>query len=76
MAKVYAPLENYNGISASVEFVDGVAETDNDNLLEWFEERGYIVECDEKTKSANKAKEKPSDSTTADTLKEVDEGNE
>ena len=57
MAKVYAPLEYYNGISASVEFVNGVGETDNENLLEWFEEKGYTVERDEKPKRAKKAKD-------------------
>ena len=31
MAKVYAPLKDYNGISASVEFVNGVGETDSEN---------------------------------------------
>lgn len=57
MAKVYTPLQGYNGISASVTFVNGVGETDNENLLEWFEEKGYTVERDEKPKRAKKSKE-------------------
>lgn len=68
MAKVYAPLKDYNGISASVTFVNGVGETDNENLLEWFEEKGYTVERDEKPKRAKKAVEEESE--------EVAEGNE
>nr|DAS20166.1 MAG TPA: hypothetical protein [Caudoviricetes sp.] len=91
MAKVYAPLEDYNGISASVTFVNGVGETDNENLLEWFEEKGYTVERDEKPKRAKKAKEateetsdgateETSDGATEETTEgvaeEVAEGNE
>lgn len=71
MAKVYAPLEGYNGISASVEFVNGVGETDNENLLEWFEEKGYTVER-EKPKRAKKATE----DVTEEVAEEVAEGNE
>lgn len=73
MAKVYAPLQDYNGISASVEFVNGVGETDNENLLEWFEEKGYTVERDEKPKRAKKAKE-VTDETSEGANEEVAEG--
>lgn len=72
MAKVYAPLKDYNGISASVTFVNGVGETDNENLLEWFEEKGYTVERDEKPKRAKKATEE----VTEEVAEEVAEGNE
>lgn len=68
MAKVYTPLKDYNGISASVTFVNGVGETDNENLLEWFEEKGYTVEREEKPKRAKKA--------TEEVTEEVAEGNE
>ena len=68
MAKVYAPLKDYNGISASVTFVNGVGETDNENLLEWFEEKGYTVEREEKPKRTKKA--------TEEVAEEVAEGNE
>lgn len=44
MPKVYAPNKHYTGISASVPFVDGVGETDNEYLLEWFEKSGYQIE--------------------------------
>lgn len=79
MAKVYAPLKDYNGISASVEFVNGVGETDNENLLEWFEEKGYTVEREEKPKRAKKAKEvteETSEGATEEVAEEVAEGNE
>lgn len=79
MAKVYAPLKDYNGISASVTFVNGVGETDNENLLEWFEEKGYTVERDEKPKRAKKAKEvteETSEGATEEVAEEVAEGNE
>ena len=78
MAKVYAPLKDYNGISASVTFVNGTGETDNENLLEWFEERGYTVER-EKLKRAKKAKEvteETSEGATEEVAEEVAEGNE
>ena len=83
MAKVYAPLQGYNGISASVEFVNGVGETDNENLLEWFEEKGYTVERDEKPKRAKKTKEVTeetsegaSEGATEEVAEEVADGNE
>lgn len=44
MTKIYAPNKQYSGLSASVRFVDGVGETDNAILLEWFREHGYKVE--------------------------------
>jgi len=44
MAKVIAPNKQYTGLSATVMFVNGVGETDNENLLQWFEEKGYTIE--------------------------------
>ena len=76
MAKVYAPLEDYNGISASVEFINGVGETDNENLLEWFEEKGYTVEREDKPKRAKKENEEVAEEVAEDVVEEVAEGNE
>ncbi len=45
--KIYAPNKQYSNISASVTFKNGVGETDNPRLIEWFREHGYIVETDE-----------------------------
>lgn len=42
--KIYAPVKDANGIYASVRFVDGVGETNNPALIEWFRKHGYRVE--------------------------------
>lgn len=39
--KIYAPVKNTNGIYASVHFVNGVGETNDPHLIEWFRSRGY-----------------------------------
>lgn len=41
--KVYAPVENVNGIYASVMFVNSVGETNNPALIEWFRSHGYQI---------------------------------
>ncbi len=61
MAKIYAPNKQYTGISASVAFANGRGETDNPELIKWFERSGYTVEKAE-------AKEKAPDQ---DPLKEA-----
>lgn len=43
MTKIYTPNNRYTGITAGVSFVNGVGETDNQYLISWFEEKGYIV---------------------------------
>ena len=45
--KIYAPVKDANGVWASVRFVNGVGETDNPQLIEWFKNHGYGVESDE-----------------------------
>ena len=42
--KIYAPVENATGTWASVRFVNGVGETDNPTLIQWFIDHGYKVE--------------------------------
>nr|DAJ28801.1 MAG TPA: hypothetical protein [Caudoviricetes sp.] len=42
--KIYAPNEDYSGSSAGVTFVNGVGETDNLYLIEWFKDHGYKVD--------------------------------
>ena len=45
--KIYAPVKNATGTWCSVQFVNGVGETDNPRLIEWFKNHGYRVEqCD------------------------------
>lgn len=41
--KIYAPVKGVNGIYASVRFVNGVGETDNPKLIDWFKSHGYTV---------------------------------
>ena len=41
--KIYAPVKDANGVYASVRFVNGVGETDNPRLIEWFKAHGYKV---------------------------------
>ena len=45
--KIYAPNKDANGIYASVLFVNGVGETDNPRLIEWFKSHGYGVPLEE-----------------------------
>lgn len=44
MAKVKAPNPQYNGLSANVQFINGVGETDDPKRLDWFRAHGYEVE--------------------------------
>lgn len=46
MTKIYAPNKRYTGLIAGVSFIDGVGETDNKYLINWFEEKGYTVESE------------------------------
>lgn len=47
--KIYAPNKNANGVYASVQFINGVGETDNPRLMEWFRKHGYYIESIEKS---------------------------
>lgn len=45
--KIYAPVKDFNGLRNNVRFVNGVGETDNPSIAEWFRSHGYSVEkCD------------------------------
>jgi hypothetical protein len=44
MVKIKSPNPNYNGVSASLRFVNGEADTDDKWLIEWFKNKGYMVE--------------------------------
>lgn len=43
MARIYSNNKKYNGISAGINFVNGVGETDVSHLISWFNENGYTV---------------------------------
>ncbi|MGN0464906.1 MAG: hypothetical protein ACI4F9_00985 [Lachnospiraceae bacterium] len=42
--KIYSPNKNYNGVTATVVFTNGVGETDDTYLIDWFKTHGYLVE--------------------------------
>ena len=46
--KIYAPVENVNGVYASVLFTNGVGETNNPAIIHWFKSHGYRVEEDKR----------------------------
>jgi hypothetical protein len=54
VARIKSPNTTYNGVSASLHFVNGVAETDDKWLIEWFGNRGYAVEVDQDEKKNKK----------------------
>lgn len=51
MAVIKSPNQEYTGTSAGVTFVNGVGNTDNENLIKWFRDRGYEVEEDSEEKA-------------------------
>ena len=53
MAIIKAPNQEYTGLSAGVTFINGVGNTDNMHLIEWFKENGYEV-VEEDTKKVKK----------------------
>ena len=56
--KVHSPNKQYTGTSASVSFCNGIGETDNPHLLDWFRAHGYIVEESE-ARPEERPEEKP-----------------
>lgn len=46
--KIYTPVKNATGVWCSVHFRNGVGETDNPRLIEWFKNNGYKLEGSEK----------------------------
>lgn len=58
MTKIIAPNKSYTGISASVAFCNGIGETEDKNLIEWFKEHGYeVIEEDTDVKPIEKTLE-------------------
>lgn len=42
--KIYAPVKDATGVWCSVYFKNGVGETKNPHLIEWFKNHGYKIE--------------------------------
>lgn len=63
MAKIIAPNKQYTGVSASVAFAQGVGQTENPKLIQWFKDHGYTVE---EPKAVAKAKAEPKGEATDD----------
>ncbi|MFB0840966.1 hypothetical protein [Paenibacillus oleatilyticus] len=80
MAKIFSPNTQYTGLSASILFVNGVGETSDPNLLEWFRDHGYIVEEETTEESVASNDEpdtpKPIEEMTLPELKEYAEKNQ
>ena len=70
--KIYAPVKDFNGLRNNVRFVNGVGETDNPQLLEWFESHGYSLEKCENDQIADNGK-KVDDTEFVETNKIADE---
>ena len=70
--KIYAPVDNVNGIYASVLFVNSVGETDNPALIEWFKSHGYRLEkCEDSIEKTMEKCDTPNFETmTSDELRE------
>lgn len=52
--KIYSPNKDYTGVSASVPFCNGMGETDDPRLIQWFRDHGYTV-AEEKNPARKKA---------------------
>lgn len=59
MAKILSPNKDYTGVSASVPFVNGVGETNNHYLIEWFKAHGYAVENEVEAEDVNENERVP-----------------
>lgn len=57
MAKISSPNKSYNGKVANVTFVKGQAETNDQWLINWFENKGYKVDRTDDLEKERIAKE-------------------
>ncbi|WP_418302336.1 Rho termination factor N-terminal domain-containing protein [Lysinibacillus fusiformis] len=75
MVKIYAPNKAYNGITATVRFINGEGETDNPKLLKWFARKGYHVDLVKNTSESTQEEvtELKEESTSGTTEQITDE---
>lgn len=66
MAIIKAPNKQYSGVSASLSFVNGQAETDDRWLIGWFKNRGYEVIDDQEKKRTKKRTEQDQENAEKD----------
>lgn len=45
--KIYAPVKDFNGLRNNVRFVNGVGETSDPKIADWFKSHGYKVALEE-----------------------------
>lgn len=71
--KIYSPNRDYTGVSASVPFCNGVGETNDPHLIQWFKDHGYKVEesgaapIEETLAAEIPTEEAPAEEATAET---------
>ena len=56
--KIYAPVKDANGVWCSVRFVNGIGETNDPHLINWFKDHGYNVESQKVERAATVTLEK------------------
>jgi len=66
LAIIKAPNKQYSGVSASLSFVNGQAETDDRWLIGWFKNRGYEVIDDQEKKRTKKRTEQDQENAEKD----------
>lgn len=64
--RIYSPNKEYTGVSASVPFYNGVGETDDPHLIQWFKDHGYKVEPEAAPAEEIHAEETPVEETPAE----------
>lgn len=47
--KIYTPVKDFNGLRNNVRFINGVGETNDPKLIEWFRTNGYKVALENPT---------------------------
>ncbi|WP_339063565.1 hypothetical protein [Tepidibacillus marianensis] len=54
MAKIFAPNKGYTGVIAGVPFHNGIGESEDKWLINWFNEKGYTIEDGKKKEDSKK----------------------
>ena len=73
--KIYAPVKDFNGWRNNVRFVNGVGETNDSRLIEWFRSHGYKVPIEDGVEPVAAIGKNIDDSWFVDLNKLADEPN-